>query len=83
MCQYCREYERSGVIMAVFQSIYKCRLCGLELVAQRTGKDFAMCETAMLACGFYDKCKSPNHTIHFCDDGSVGLTDFQGFRRVE
>lgn len=51
--------------MAVYQSIYKCRLCGMELGAQRTGKDFAMCETAMLACGFYDKCKSPNHTIHF------------------
>lgn len=70
------------MIMAEYQAIYKCRLCGLELGAQRTGKDFAMRETALLACGFYDKCKSPNHTIHFCDDGSVGIADFQGFKKV-
>lgn len=75
--------------MAEYQAIYKCRLCGEEYVGCGTGS-----ENIALAsiCGltskeyFYPKGSGIGvHRVdcHNCKDGSFGLADFMGFRKVE
>lgn len=71
-------------MMSTYQAIYKCRLCGEVLGAEMTGKEIAVRETMMLACGFYDGRKIPIQTVHFCEnEDNFGIANFQGFRKVE
>lgn len=71
--------------MVKYQAIYKCRMCG-DLVKG----DIFECEEIL---GFNEKSdyvldKNLNMirvTIweaHHCEDGSLGLIDFHGFRKV-
>lgn len=70
--------------METYQAFYKCRLCGKVFGAQRKDRITAISEIAITVCGFDDKRKVPNQTIHICDNGeSLGIADFQGFRKVE
>lgn len=69
--------------MPEYRGIYKCRLCGEEYTNGITGMEIAMQETAMIACGGSGKYDTHLHGTHNCDDGSYGLSDFYGFRKVE
>lgn len=62
--------------MAEYQAIYKCRLCGKEYVAK------IIAGSEMLITDETEFCSAKMHRVHICDDGSFGLADFQGFRKV-
>ena len=58
----------------MYQAKYICKLCGAIKVESR---DLKSKEGAILAIGM-----SPKNPIHECKDGSLGLMDFQGFKKV-
>ncbi|WP_373216557.1 hypothetical protein [Ruminococcus sp. 5_1_39BFAA] len=69
--------------MAEYQAIYKCRLCGEEYSGGRTGAAIAISETTKIAVDGVGIHGTRLHGTHNCDDGSCGLADFLGFRKVE
>lgn len=71
-----------------YRATYKCRLCGetfqndaimKEAVAQVTTFELATVgNTQNIKCnGNFHK-----HAIHYCNDGSFGFADFQGFKKI-
>lgn len=75
--------------MTEYQAIYKCRLCGEKYIgAKIDNKNVAFYGMRVLIrkeC-FYSKSSGIGvHRIdcHTCKDGSFGMADFQGFRKVE
>ncbi len=74
--------------MTEYQAIYKCRLCGEEFKTTIfTSVDIAIKRMINITTG----CTN-NHNIinpvtetykHSCMDGSMGIADFLGFRKVE
>lgn len=75
--------------MSEYRAIYKCRLCGKNFddgtvnkqqlasngtvaIAVNGNADNAMKESALF-----------RYSVHCCDDGSFGFSDFQGFKKVE
>lgn len=54
--------------MSTYQAIYKCRLCGEEII-----KDDLHNATSDLF----------RYAMHNCKDGSYGFVDFLGFREKE
>lgn len=74
--------------MTEYQSIYKCRLCGGEFVRAVTGNaDIAIKNMVIVTaeCDVKQKILNPvtKLSMHSCKDGSMGLADFLGFRKVE
>lgn len=69
--------------MTEYQAIYKCRLCGKEYGGGCTGAAIAISETAKIAVDGVGIRGTRLHGTHNCDDGSFGLADFNGFRRVK
>ncbi|MFA5715110.1 MAG: hypothetical protein WC998_05195 [Candidatus Paceibacterota bacterium] len=67
-----------------YQAIHKCRLCGENVLGGITG------ERTASVCAFeashgrrYETSFAPRITeTHICKDGSMGITDFQGFKKV-
>ena len=53
-----------------YQAIYKCRLCGEKFPIK---EKVEMNDVPSLG----------EKKIHICDDGSIGVADFQGFKAVE
>lgn len=76
--------EGERVAMAECQAIYKCRLCGEEYCGERVSEETIAISynTPITVDGnkIFGMCL---HGTHNCDDGSLGLSDFQGFRRFE
>lgn len=73
--------------MAEHKAIYKCRLCGKTFEDCTAGEELAQMMTLALATvgtTKYVKCNGDlhMHSIHYCEDGSFGLADFQGFKKV-
>lgn len=70
--------------MAEYISIHKCRMCGKMVEGGRTGRIVATREIVKIAItGKSDLVQGPAMIEpHICDDGNLGLADFQGFRKV-
>lgn len=72
--------------MAKYQAVYKCRLCG-ELIKG----DIFECEEILgfnkTQDGILDKNLNIMHVTiyeqHRCEDDSLGMVDFMGFRKVK
>lgn len=74
--------------MATYQAIYKCRLCGEIFADGITGGAIAMAVNVALTVKetFYNAnthSSGQRYMPHNCADGSMGFSDFQGFRKVE
>ena len=74
--------------MAEYRAIYKCRLCGEEFVSAITGNaDIAIKQMVYVNTGITPIEHIGNliekTSMHSCKDGSMGLADFFGFRKVE
>ena len=70
--------------MAEYIAIHKCRLCAKIIEGCHTGKCIASKEIFNVACtGRSELVQGPWLVeSHVCDDGSMGITDFQGFKKV-
>ena len=69
----------------MYNSEYKCRLCGAIFWDGGTSsRQLAVKVTTALVCDV--PCKMENKpqmlTVHACPGGSVGVADFQGYRRM-
>ena len=78
--------------MNEYRAIYKCRLCGEEFEGMIFGeRDSVSCAMALFTSGndsYAMRYKEPPNILytkeeHYCKDGSMGLADFLGFRKVE
>lgn len=74
--------------MTEYRAIYKCRLCGGEFVsAATTSADIAIKNMVLMTaeCDVNQKILNPvtKLSMHSCKDGSMGLADFMGFRKME
>lgn len=69
--------------MSEYRAIYKCRLCGEEYGSGYTGAAVSMSEISKITVDGVGIRGTRLYSIHICDDGSYGLSDFQGFRKVE
>lgn len=73
----------------IYKAIYKCRLCGKAFMGEVTGNETVARDAVIgvVTCGeFYpERCGIGLHRYypHWCDDGSFGMADFQGFRKEE
>jgi len=61
----------------MYQSIYKCRLCGEETKRNITDES----EVNQFNWYVYEG-GTYNIKAHTCLDGSLGISDFQGYRKV-
>lgn len=73
----------------MYQTVYKCRLCGKK-INQEIPEQAEIMVDGILGCGHkqeiynhMDVCNLGKTTLHNCEDGSLGLVDFQGFKKVE
>lgn len=74
--------------MTEYRAIYKCRLCGEEFVSAATGSsDIARTHMLIMTVKYqtseYIGTPTTEISMHSCKDGSMGLADFLGFRKVE
>lgn len=75
--------------MALFHGIYKCRLCGELFESIATASENTAIESVSGAAydgKWYPKgCGIGSHVrdVHHCKDGSLGIGDFQGFKKEE
>jgi len=77
-------------VMTEYRAIYKCRLCGEEFEKEKV--DYKRAIAAVLCLGMFGNESFDDSTTdisvcrvidHNCKDGSMGLADFLGFRKVE
>ena len=76
--------------MEMYMAIYKCRLCGKEFCHSGTGDRDTAATAAMYtvleSSGITPQFESPNAPMQFefhsCKDGSYGMADFQGMKKV-
>ena len=73
------------MIERTYGAEYKCRLCGAVYTEQETSNkmivydalhDMVQGESCRCCFGLTTK----KHSIHHCEDGSIGLSDFQGWK---
>lgn len=74
--------------MSEYRAIYKCRLCGEEFVsAATTSADIAIKHMLIVTVQYkpleFIGTPVTKISMHSCKDGSMGLADFLGFRKVE
>lgn len=71
----------------MYQAVYKCRLCGEEF-----SEDTNLIEDKIIGIDFERKIlidtNMETHNLlirnhHECADGSLGIVDFQGFKKAE
>lgn len=72
----------------MYQAVYKCRLCGEKLTERTVSEDEARSINAAL--NVYGHTRYINcdmnlfkNITHACEDGSYGIADFQGFKKME
>lgn len=74
--------------MGEYRAIYKCRLCGEEFLdSLMDEKEVDKCIKAFwkgkyIYCSISGRSDIPKEKFCFCKDGSMGLADFLGFRKV-
>lgn len=79
-----------GKPVSEYRAIYKCRLCGEEFYNAGTGDEDtaskATMYTVLESSGITPQFESRNAPIQFdlhnCKDGSYGMADFQGMKKV-
>ena len=71
--------------MSEYAAVYKCRLCGKTFKngVASTGRAAGIAgrltnENSFTQGGVHGS----RYAIHNCDDGSLGFSDFQGFKKV-
>lgn len=70
--------------MAVYQAIYKCRLCGEERTDYFSPEVCQGLIKGMMDEKVLEKMGIPLFDrYHQCENGSIGVMEFQGFRKVE
>lgn len=76
--------------MPKYRAIYKCRMCGEEIVGvticDKEDVEIQMKNTCVFSSDFFNPktAHRENRAIpHMCKDGSYGLAEFLGFRKVE
>jgi len=70
-----------------YRFIYKCRLCGAEEENPVTGNE-SLASNALLTVAVYGKDLTSKSyitllSVHVCSDGSHGIADLQGYRKVK
>ena len=71
-----------------YRAIYKCRLCGEQYEDGETGNDIAMMAVSVVTVkgSWFPKDSAIGihlRNIHYCEDGSYGLSDFQGMKKED
>lgn len=73
--------------MGRLDATYKCRLCGKEYVKCSTGTDRSSLQLAVDIVYRATAIKEPKDgmepalwELHWCEDGSLGVADFLGFK---
>lgn len=74
--------------MSEYRAIYKCRLCGEEFKGSATTNiDIAIKNMLNVTFGYeikqWNEAPVSEIFMHSCKDGSLGLADFLGFRKVD
>ena len=69
--------------MPEYRAIYKCRMCGEEYETHNTFNDEVDTQTYMANMCIQRKKHNLPFEHHVCKDGSFGLSDFIGIRKVE
>lgn len=68
------------------KSVYKCRLCGESFEKGKVSEEVAYLWMCGLTINEYvDRGRKTfcRTDTHMCKDGSIGFTDFQGFKKEE
>lgn len=70
--------------MSDYTAIFKCRLCGEQFIGAETGnRKIALNATIGASIGKSFDAQAPTlHDTHICEDGSIGIADFLGFKAV-
>lgn len=68
-----------------YKTVFKCRLCGECYESGCTGSQSVAIHSTVCAClGMPSQAQAPVLTEpHFCNNGDIGVGDFQGFRKGE
>lgn len=66
-----------------FRAVYKCRLCGKELVSSYYWIDNMTTDDIETKKSEKEEGKSPNVILHYCKEGQIGFADLIGGRKVE
>lgn len=68
-----------------YQAIYKCRMCGEYSLGCITDRIIATRCMLQVSHGIdSSEVLCPSITeMHYCEDGSYGLADFQGFKKAD
>lgn len=76
----------SGESNASYSAVYKCRLCGEKytsgncLTGSRAKAAGIVIALAVDSIDYHDEPLAPTmQWIHYCDNGDVGTSDFQGW----
>lgn len=70
--------------MAIYQAIYRCRLCGEERIDYFSPEICQGLIKGMMDEKVLEQIGLPSlDRYHQCANGSIGLMEFQGFRKVE
>lgn len=73
--------------MIEYRGVFKCRLCGETYESGCTGSEDIALQSVISVCidGLKPPCPQSPHirALHSCKDGSIGVSDFQGFRKVD
>lgn len=82
-----QEDEKIKDQITMYKAIYKCRLCGEEFSTEEF-EDNLFVDIAHFALmkedySIHGRTLYARHLRHNCIDGSVGFSDFQGFKKVE
>lgn len=70
--------------MPTYQVIYKCRLCGEEIINSEVEEKIALGLTVAVNTpndNFHNTSDLFRYEMHNCKDGSYGFVDFLGFRK--
>lgn len=69
-----------------YKAVYRCRLCGAEYrPGITTGEAMALAHMEELAAGICGTVPNAPRKIepHQCPDGSLGVADFQGWKKED
>lgn len=70
--------------MTEYRATYKCRLCGKEIITVFVATNRALAAetaTALVEGVDIDDPLAPvMQKVHYCDNGGIGISDFQGWR---
>lgn len=69
--------------MAEYISTYKCRLCGKVFACGKTYTEDESLKKIVKSCTILPLFPTDTGNIpHGCEDGSIGIADLQGFKKV-